>query len=250
MDVLSKDEYVRERRAPRPGDLFYLCLSDLLIVLRALIPKHPMKVLDYGCGGSPYRDLFDPGCVYERADLDGQNLDFTYGPDSMLPAEAKDYDFILSSQVLEHVETPATYLGECYRVLKPGGQVLITTHGTFEDHACPQDYWRWTAHGLSRIVVEAGLEVAAVKKMTTGPRATLSMGEREFNRLRFPKDGLYGRALSTGIRAVQRIGTRRLHMAADKSLGRYRVANVDECGHDIYVGVAVLASRPPQQHRA
>ena len=31
----------------------------------------------------------------------------------------------------------------------------------------------------------AGLKVRTVKKLTTGPRAVLSLSEREFNRLRF-----------------------------------------------------------------
>ena len=79
-------------------------------------------------------------------------MDFEYAADGRLPAEAADYDCILSTQVLEHVEDPAAYLQECYRVLSPGGHLLLTTHGIFEDHAVPRDYWRWTAVGLQRMI--------------------------------------------------------------------------------------------------
>jgi SAM-dependent methyltransferase len=241
-EAIAAQEYLRERLEPRPGDPFYLCLSDLLIAIRSLVPPHITRVLDYGCGGSPYRVLFGE-CAYHRADLaGGRNLDFEYTADSRLPSQAADYDFVLSTQVLEHAEAPAGYLQECYRVLRPGGHLLLTTHGIFEDHAVPHDYWRWTAGGLQRMIEEsAGLKVLTVKKLTTGPRGVLSLSERELHRLRFDSAGAYGALLSLGIRAVRRLGARRLHEASDKSFPHHRVVDASESGHEIYIGVAVLA---------
>ena len=37
------------------------------------------------------------------------------------------YDFVVSFQVIEHIENDALYLKEIHRVLKPGGTALITT---------------------------------------------------------------------------------------------------------------------------
>jgi ubiquinone/menaquinone biosynthesis C-methylase UbiE len=37
------------------------------------------------------------------------------------------YDFVVSFQVIEHIENDSLYLKEIYRVLKPGGTALITT---------------------------------------------------------------------------------------------------------------------------
>src|SRR5215468_4458665 len=133
---LGEAGYLKERLIPQPGDVLYLHLSDLLIALKALIPTHVSMVLDYGCGGSPYRPLFG-SCTYHRADLSGgNNLDFEYRSDAKLPSDLSGYDCVLSTQVLEHVEDPQTYLGECYRVLCPGGCLILTTHGLYEDHAC------------------------------------------------------------------------------------------------------------------
>jgi SAM-dependent methyltransferase len=243
-EALAAKEYLRERLEPRPGDQLYLCLSDLLIAIRSLLPSRTSRVLDYGCGGSPYRPLFGE-CTYHRADLaGGRNLDFEYAADSRLPPRAADYDCVLSTQVLEHAETPGGYLQECYRVLRPGGHLLLTTHGTFEDHAVPHDYWRWTARGLQRLVEEAaGLKVLTAKKLTTGPRGVLSLSEREFYRLRSKSAGAYGALLSSGIRAVQRLGARRLHEASDRSFPHHRVVDRSEGGHDLYIGIAMLAVR-------
>src|SRR5205085_11279201 len=130
------------------------------------------RVLDFGCGGSPYRSLFGSS-VYHRADLAGSamDVDFEYGPDSRLSAKTADYDCVLSSQVLEHVASPTDYLAECYRLLKPGGHLILSTHGSMEDHACPYDYWRWTAYGLRKLVEEEGIGVQIIKKVRSGTRA-------------------------------------------------------------------------------
>src|ERR1051326_4363472 len=177
MQTLLSEEYLRERIEPRPGDPYYLHLSDLLLGIRASIPSDIDKVLDFGCGGSPYRKLFNAR-TYHRADLKGlPSLDFDFAEDSRIMAASEDYDCVLSSQVLEHVLSPGDYLAECYRVLKPGGKLILSTHGLFEDHSAPVDYWRWTASGLSKLVDMIGFNVTALKKLTTGPRAAVFFAE-------------------------------------------------------------------------
>jgi SAM-dependent methyltransferase len=240
---LGEAGYLRERLNPQPGEMLYLHLSDLLIALNALIPEHLSMVLDYGCGGSPYRPLFG-NCTYHRADLcGGNNLDFEYGPDSKLPLELSGYECILSTQVLEHVQNPEAYLRECYRLLRPGGNLVLTTHGLFEDHACPYDYWRWTVYGLKRLVENSGLKVEAAKKLTTGPRCAVFLVERQLHWLRFGAAGAYGKLLSAGVKAVRRLGSRRRHEACDLCFGRNRVVDIEEPGHDMYIAIALLASR-------
>ena len=119
---------------------------------------------------APYSEM----CTYHRADLaGGSDLDFEYAADGRLPSEAADYDCVLSTQVLEHVEDPAAYLQECYRVLRPGGHLLLTTHGIFEDHAVPHDYWRWTAGGLQRMIEDCWLKSKDGQKADN--RATRSL---------------------------------------------------------------------------
>ena len=66
---------------------------------------------------------------------------------------------MLSTQVLEHVPDPRAYLAEALRVLRPGGRMLLSTHGTFVYHPDPVDLWRWTCEGLRLEVERAGFEV-------------------------------------------------------------------------------------------
>lgn len=240
---VSSGEYIRERIEPTPGQTDYLHLSDLLMGLKSLIPKNVRLVLDNGCGGSPYRPLFG-SCTYHRADLAGaEDVDFQYGADSQLPSELADYDCVLSSQVLEHVPSPSSYLAECYRVLKPGGSLVLSTHGLFADHAYPHDYWRWTVYGLQKLVEQLGFKVDRMVKLTTGPRAAVCLAERELYRVTFNGPGLYSRMLNYGARVVRRAGARRRHEACDASFAQYRMVNADQRGHSMYIAIALIARR-------
>jgi SAM-dependent methyltransferase len=72
--------------------------------------------------------------------------------------------------VLEHVWDLKTYLGEARRVLKPGGALLLSTHGSWLYHPHPGDYRRWTAEGLRREVEGRGFRQLRVAPLV-GPLA-------------------------------------------------------------------------------
>jgi SAM-dependent methyltransferase len=117
-------------------------------------------VLDYGCADLKYRELFGADVHYLAADLPG-NRDATVkiDADGTLPVADATVDAVVSTQVLEHVDDPARYLAECARVLRPGGRLLLSTHGIMVYHRDPVDYWRWTGEGLRLVVERAGLRV-------------------------------------------------------------------------------------------
>jgi SAM-dependent methyltransferase len=108
----------------------------------------------------PYRHLFPAQADFVAADLPGNSqASLTLNPDATVPVADESFDAVLSTQVLEHVEDPALYLSECFRVLRPGGRMLLSTHGIFVYHPDPDDYWRWTPAGLRRALREAGFEI-------------------------------------------------------------------------------------------
>jgi len=117
------------------------------------------RVLDYGCADVPYRHFF-PHAEFVPADIEGNpQATLVLRPDGTVPVDDQTFDAVLSTQVLEHVANPTVYLSECYRVLRPGGRMLLSTHGIFVYHPDPDDYWRWTCAGLKRAVCGAGLEI-------------------------------------------------------------------------------------------
>src|SRR5688572_31501496 len=109
------------------------------------------RVLDYGCADTPYRHFFRTEVAYVPADLRGNpDAELVLNPDGTVPADDGSFEAVLYTQVLEHVENPAVYVAECFRVLRPGGRMLISTHGIFVYHPDPVDLWRWTCDGLQR----------------------------------------------------------------------------------------------------
>lgn len=118
------------------------------------------RVLDYGCADVPYRGWFGPAVEYLAADIPGNpDATVTIAPDGTVPVPDASVDAVLSTQVLEHVADPALYLAECHRMLRPGGRLLLSTHGFMVYHPDPVDLWRWTCAGLQEAVVRAGLRV-------------------------------------------------------------------------------------------
>lgn len=59
---------------------------------------------------------------------------------------------VITLDTLEHVEFPHTALSEVYRILKPGGMVVLSTVLDFRIHDSPADYWRFTPDGLKSIL--------------------------------------------------------------------------------------------------
>ncbi len=73
-----------------------------------------------------------------------------------LPFPDESFDYVVSDQVLEHVDgNPATAVNESLRVTKPGGVIVHTTvlmHPIHTDATCPNDYWRFTPSALLLLV--------------------------------------------------------------------------------------------------
>jgi SAM-dependent methyltransferase len=99
-------------------------------------------VLDLGCGDRPYEPLLAArGAQYIACDIDG-DVDLRITPGVPVPLPDASAHGIVSFQVLEHVWDLDWYLGECRRLLKPGGWLLLSTHGTWLYHPHPTDFRR------------------------------------------------------------------------------------------------------------
>jgi len=167
------------RAAPRLWDPDWHVMRELGRAVRAELADPQLglsgaRVLDFGCGSRPYEPWFaSAGAIYHGADIDG-SPDIAVGSDGTLAAPDGAYDLVASFQVLEHVWDLATYLEEARRVLRPGGGLLLSTHGTWPYHPHPGDYRRWTADGLRREVESRGFRQVRMAALV-GPLAWMAV---------------------------------------------------------------------------
>jgi 2-polyprenyl-3-methyl-5-hydroxy-6-metoxy-1,4-benzoquinol methylase len=169
--------------------------------LKKYVKLANMRILDFGCG---------PGYFVERIIKGGLQvecyaLDFSiasiervqrkYGAEpqfkkaicvSSLPSsfDAESMDVIVSIEVIEHITDKelAGVLTEMYRVLRPGGQILITTPNNenleMNKTMCPEcggvfHRWQhirsWTIDGLRQRMENAGFKTVRIEAVLFAP---------------------------------------------------------------------------------
>ncbi|MGO9596854.1 MAG: class I SAM-dependent methyltransferase [Isosphaeraceae bacterium] len=144
------------------------CIESILT--RDCLREDARVVVDMGCGDCPYEPLFrQPNCTYLRGDLQG-DVDFLIEPGRPVDLADASADGVVSIQVLEHVWDLDWYLGECHRILNPGGWLLLSTHGTWPYHAHPTDFRRWTREGLMAELRQRHFAVERIESVV-GPLA-------------------------------------------------------------------------------
>lgn len=130
------------------------------------------KVLDFGCGCKPYRNLFDAQ-KYIGIDVEvPENSSGEVEPDilydgKILPFEAETFDTVLSSQVFEHIYDISMSINEIYRVTKKGGVLCATVPFVAAEHSKPYDFFRYTEFGIRQMLEEAGWEIISLEKATS-----------------------------------------------------------------------------------
>jgi SAM-dependent methyltransferase len=107
-----------------------------------------------GLFGDDYTGVdFRDGAGVDRV-MDAHALDF---PDA-------SFDTVISTEMLEHDSAFWLSLAEMGRVLKAGGDLILTTRGNgFPRHSHPHDYWRFMADSAGLILDLARSEQVCVR---------------------------------------------------------------------------------------
>jgi SAM-dependent methyltransferase len=148
---------------PRLTDVDWLVRRGLVKVI-AYAAKHYASgaLLDVGCGGKPYERCFSPYVrSYVGLDTPASTLSLAdvVGFADNLPFEDCCFDTVLCSSVVEHLAAPQKAIEEMFRVLRPGGHLILTAPQMWHLHEEPWDFYRYTIFGLRHLVQDAGFEI-------------------------------------------------------------------------------------------
>ena len=142
------------------------------VTLDRFITAHASEglTLDIGAQTGPYAACFPRRVA----------LDLRARPGIGLVADARalaladaSFDVVLCTEVLEHIPEPQRAIDEMYRVLRPGGTLLLTTRFLFPIHDAPHDYFRFTKYGLRHLMRAFVIESLEEETTTVGTLAVL-----------------------------------------------------------------------------
>lgn len=126
---------------------------------------HP-RVLDVGCGRQPFRkELETLGYEYFSIDVHQnpeQSVDILCEIDRPLPNELialGTFDFIMCTEVLEHVVDWDTTFDNLTKLLSSNGRLFITCPHIYQLHEEPYDFWRATPYALQHFGNKFGIKI-------------------------------------------------------------------------------------------
>jgi len=133
------------------------------VTLDRFIAAHAssLRTLDIGAQNGPYAAHFPRRVALDIQRGAGVQI---IGDVQALCIRDESFDVVLCTEVLEHVPDPQRAIDEMYRVLVPGGQLLLTTRFLFPIHDAPHDYFRFTKYGLRHLLRR--FEIAEVQEET------------------------------------------------------------------------------------
>jgi SAM-dependent methyltransferase len=138
-----------------PGYVWRSGQERRLAMIRRWVDLDGSRILDNGAGLGTYLGALAPFSAHrfglevelERArKAREQAAGVTQGVGEWLPFAADTFDFVLSNEVVEHVQDDARYAAEMVRVTKPGGRIVVFAPNRWypvEQHGI---YWRGEYH--------------------------------------------------------------------------------------------------------
>lgn len=148
---------------------FYFARAGLAAAMTECSPALSGRLLDIGCGGKPYRELFNVD-AYIGLEIDSEaarkrGFADCFYDGGQFPFPEKSFDSALCNQVLEHVFNPDEFLQEANRVLKSGGRLLLTVPFVWDEHEQPFDYARYSSFGLRSLLERNGFLLLEHRKL-------------------------------------------------------------------------------------
>jgi len=163
---------MNEKREPKWERFLKRAISDIIVPGARILDVGGELRIDKERGNvaDPSRAWIKP--LLERVTYEVMDPVSTYHPDFIgdvkdIPRPDASYDAVICMAVLEHVDKPWVAMDEMYRVLQPGGKLLLYVPFLYPYHAMPGyygDYFRYTEDGIRSLCAAfESVELAPVR---------------------------------------------------------------------------------------
>jgi SAM-dependent methyltransferase len=128
------------------------------------------KLLDLGCGKVPFYGFYnrytkEVTCAdWDNSYHGNEYLDLVCDLNKELPIDSNNYDTVILSDVLEHLENPKFTLFEIQRILKEGGHLILNFPFLYGIHEGPFDYGRYTKFQIYKWAEELNMVIVVEKE--------------------------------------------------------------------------------------
>lgn len=143
----------RLRLDPLLEDVDYLIFKLRRPIVEAWLREmrgSDLVVLDVGGRIQPYRTLIEQRTRhYIAVDLQMAGLVTVVATAEQLPLMEGSADLILCNDMLQYVPDPVAAVSEMFRILRPGGRLILSTRGSYPEHH--DEYWRFLPHSLRHL---------------------------------------------------------------------------------------------------
>ena len=158
----SEDEYVSRLGTTTATNPYTTKAKDLIARFKE------QWLLDYGSGNPAPDELYDNVIRIDVLHYRSVDVVSSY---PRLPFKDNSFDHIVSESVFEHLSDPFYTADELWRVLKPGGWILIDTAFLQPFHGDPNHYFNMTTSGVRKVFqrfeeVEVGVGTHQTPAMT------------------------------------------------------------------------------------
>jgi SAM-dependent methyltransferase len=176
----SIDLQGHRRLYPSLTDPSWLILRTRREIFRRWIERddpRDLTVLDIGGRIQPYRELLEGRIrAYIAIDILETSLVDIVARGEQIPLKSVQFDLVICTQTLQYASDPAFVIGEIYRVLRPGGVLLLSAPATAIRDA-DEEAWRFFPVTLGKLLGQfRKIEILPEGGSVIGLFRTINMG--------------------------------------------------------------------------
>jgi len=153
---------------PLPMIINYPKYAQIQYIKKLASISRGARVLDAGAGECPYKKYFTNSeyvsqdiCYDEIENFNFDEVDIR-SEIYNIPVKNNSFDYILCTDVLEHLKYPAKAFSEFFRILKPSGELWLSVPFSGAEHMIPFDYYRFSRYALKFLGEDAGFKVKEI----------------------------------------------------------------------------------------